>query len=274
MRRFRSWCLAAGALFAAGCIESKMVIHLKPDGSGTIISEDFFSPQATTMMTQFGAALAGTGTTAAASDPLGMFKDQIERKTKELGGRARLVNQEPATNATGWAGFRLTYTFDDIQQVSLPVGGSDAEPEEDDSKKPETFRVEFERGRPAVLRLLPPATAAKPAEVPPTAAPPPDANNAQMAAMMAPMMAGMRMAMEIRVNGTIVSAEGADVSADRRSVTLLDVAVDKLLGNAQAMQLMMNKGLSDSEKSRQLKQLNIAGVTITDPNRPIVIKFE
>ncbi len=92
--------------------------------------------------------------------------------------------------------------------------------------------------------------------------------------MMAPMLAGMRMAMEIRVDGKIVSAEGADVSADGRGVKLLDIAMDKLVGNAQAMQLLMNEKISESEKTRQLKQLNIAGVTLTDPSRPIVIKFE
>ncbi len=272
MHQVRPWILMAGALIAAGCIESRMVVHLKPDGSGTIVSEEFLSPQVTAMMTQFGQAVAGTGTTAAANDPLAVFKDQIERKTKELGGAARLQKQEAVTNSSGWAGFRLTYAFDDIRQVSLPVGGSGPEQDSEEQQPTENFRIEFERGRPTVLRLLPPAPTAKPSAPPPAAQPP--ENNAQMAAMMAPMMAGMRMSMELRVEGNIVGAEGAEINPDRRSVTLLDVAVDKLLGNAQAMQLLMDRSMSEAEKTRRLRELKIAGVTVSDSSRPIIIRFE
>ncbi|MCX7819103.1 MAG: hypothetical protein N2652_07855 [Kiritimatiellae bacterium] len=272
MRPWSLPALAALAVFSAGCIESRMVVHLKPDGSGTIVAEDCFSPQLTAMLTQFGQTVTGTGAVAGASDPLAMFKDQIERKTKDLGGHVRLVRKEPATNAAGWAGIRLTYAFDDIRQVMLPLGGAGQEEEED--KPSEHFRVEFERGRPAVLRLLPPAaTAAAPAGQT-TAPATPDANSAQMATMMAPMLAGMRIALELRFDGTVLGAEGAEVNADRRSVTLLDIAMDKLMGNPQAMQLMMNQSMPDSEKSRRLRELNIAGVRTVDPSRPVVIRFE
>lgn len=271
MYKPRNWGLLIVAATTIGCIESTMVIHLKSDGSGTVVAEECMSPQMTAMIAQFGQAVAGTGTVAAADDPLGMFKDQIERRTKELGGKVRLVKREPATNAAGWAGFRLTYAFDDICQLALPISGSGADQAEDDPKSATHFRVQFERGRPTVLRLLPPAVPAQPATEPVS---PVDVNNAQMATVMAPMMAGLRIATEIRFDGHIISAEGVEINPDRRSVTLFDIAMDKLFGNAQAMQVLMDRSISDIEKTRRLRSLNVAGVRVADTSRPIVVKFQ
>ena len=265
MKRTVAAGLAALAMLGAGCLESKMVVTVNKDGTGTIVSEDFMSPQMTGMMEQF--SQMGASTNAGAKpDPLAMFSDQIEKKGAELGGKAKLVKKEAKSNAAGWKGFALTYTFDDVTQVLLPIGGGDQEKDEK-----ENFKVEFTPGNRAVLKLVPPpqAPAAPAAE---EATPP--GMDAQMGAMMGPMLAGMRVSMEIRVNGSVVKSDAPNINADKKGVTIFDIPMDKLVGNPEAMKLLMNKKAPQTETMGKLAAMKLEGLKITDTSKPITIEFE
>ncbi len=268
-----NWIVVGAAALAAGCIESRTVVTVKNDGSGRIVVEEYMSPQLTAMMDQFKDTIApgATNKPATAADPLAMFADQIEKKNREFGGKARLEKREPAANAAGWKGFRLTYAFDDVRQVLLPLGTS---AEGDEEKPSDRMKVEFTPGRKAVLRLVPAADVDQPSGVSAAPASPPPEANPQMAAMMAPMFAGMRVSLAIAVDGRITRNDGGYVASDGKSVTLLDVPVDKLLGHAEAMKLMMDKSIGDAEKARLLAGLKIDGLQVTDVTRPVTIEFE
>ncbi len=272
--------LLALVVVSAGCVKSDTVVNLRKDGSGTIVVEELMSPQLVGML---GMAMqrpnAGQpGATAPAQmDPLAMFADQIERKAKEFGDRVQLVSKEPVTGEAGWKGYRLTFRFDDIRAVHLPINSTSAgDQEEQPAKKKENFTVEFRPGSRSALRLVPPKAPAEPSAPATAAAPTPAADpmQAQMATAMAPMLAGMRVTLRFAVDGRIVSAENATVSADRKSATVFDVPMDKLFGQSEAMTLMVNQSLSDSEKARRLANLKVDGITVADPTRPIVIEFE
>ena len=267
MKRMVAAGFAALAMLGAGCIESKMVVTVNKDGTGTIVSEDYMSPQMTGMMEQF--SQMGVATNAGAKpDPLAMFSDQIEKKGAELGGKAKLVKKEAKTNAAGWKGFALTYTFEDVTQVLLPIGGGDQEKDEK-----ENFKVEFTPGNRAVLKLVPPpVAAAAPAAAAEDATPP--GMDAQMGAMMGPMLAGMRVSMEIRVNGSVVKSDAANINADRKGVTIFDIPMDKLIGNPEAMKLLMNKQAPQTETMGKLAAMRLEGLKITDTSKPITIEFQ
>lgn len=269
MKRILTVGVAALAMLGAGCIESRMVVTVNKDGTGTLVTEDFMSPQMTGMMESFSQMGAVSNAAGATPDPLAMFADQIEKKGAELGGKAKLVKKEAKANAAGWKGFALTYAFDDVTQVLLPIGGGD---KEKDTK--ENFTVEFKTGSPAVLRLVPPpqAAAAKPSA--PSEADTPPGMDAQMGAMMGPMLAGMRLSMEIRVNGTIVKSDSPNLTADKKGVTIFDIPMDKLVGNPEAMKLLMNKSAPESEKMGKLAALKLDGIKVTDSTKPITIEFE
>lgn len=270
MKRMVAAGFAALAMLGAGCIESKMVVTVNKDGTGTIVSEDYMSPQMTGMMEQFSQMGAVSNATGGKADPLGMFADQIEKKGKELGGKAKLVKKEAKTNAAGWKGFGLTYSFEDVSQIFLPIGGGDQG--DDAESKKEQFKVEFKPGSRAVLKLVPPPpAAAKPAAAEEAA---PAGMDAQMGAMMGPMLAGMRVSMEIRVNGTIVKSDAQNITADKKGVTIFDIPMDKLVGNPAAMKLLMDKAAPESEKMGKLNALKVDGVKVTDTSKPITIEFE
>jgi len=265
MKRMVAAGLAALAMLGAGCLESRMVVTVNKDGTGTIVSEDYLSPQMTGMMEQFSQMGASTNA-GAKTDPLAMFADQIEKKGAELGGKAKLVKKEAKSNAAGWKGFALTYTFEDVTQVLLPIGGGDQEKDEK-----ENFKVEFKPGSRAVLKLVPPpkAPAAPAAE---EATPP--GMDAQMGAMMGPMLAGMRVSMEIRVNGSVVKSDASNINPDKKGVTIFDIPMDKLVGNPEAMKLLMNKKAPQTETMGKLAAMNLEGLKITDTSKPITIEFE
>lgn len=262
--------MAVLAAFGAGCIESNTVVQLKKDGSGGIVVEEYFSQQLTQMMemgSQMAAGAVGATNAAGAKtvDPLAMFKDAIEKKAEAL-GEVKLVSKVAKNNAAGWKGYVLTYSFADINKVKVAGGG---DPNESD-KGGDSWTCKFKPGSPASLTL---GSAQKPAEAKPAAEQPaqPEGMDAGAMAMMGPMFAGMHIRVAIDVDGKITKTNAEYPSADGKSVTLLDLTMDKLISNPAAMKILQAKG---ADQSAKLKALNIEGVKIADPSKPLEISFQ
>ncbi|MBP7275420.1 MAG: hypothetical protein KBA51_04370 [Kiritimatiellae bacterium] len=262
------------AAVLAGCVDMQSTVRLKPNGSGTLTMEQYFSPQMTSMMgSMAGMAEAMGGTTgetnapAAQPDPLAMFSDTIEQQIKSLGSSVKLEKKESATNAAGWKGFKLICSFEDINKVNLHnVGASDASGEGEESEE-KPMSITFTPGKPAKLVIIEPETPAVAAE--PEAAPEGMDPQAMMQ-MMAPMMAGMRMRMVIEVDGKIVKTNAKYVEGNR--VTLADVSMDKVMANAEGGKLIAS-AQNDPAAMTKLAALNIEGVKI-NTEKTLEIEFE
>ncbi len=272
----RSMALLAAASLT-GCIESETRIVVKKDGSGTILQEQYFSPQLTGMMegvAGMGAAMGGqTNAPAKPSDPLAMFSDQIEKSMKEFGEGVTLKTKEAKTNAKGWKGYKLTFAYTDVRKLKISTKeGADAGggPGEEAAKPKPTSKIEFTPGPKAVLKLIPPPKEPK-AAAPADATPPGQPDADAMAGMMAPMMAGMRLMMVIEVDGKITKTNASKVEGNK--VTMADVQMDKIASNPEAMKLMM-KAKDDPESEKKLAAMKLEGVHVEDPEKTVEIEFQ
>lgn len=113
------------SLCATSCIRTSMVVEVKKDGSGKIISRYYFSPQMLALVDQLG-ALPQVGGTAQPGPDLGAIRElarpdetSLKEDAKNLGDGVRYASHEEGKDTEGWEGYTVTYEFDDITKVHL-----------------------------------------------------------------------------------------------------------------------------------------------------------
>ena len=204
---------------------------------------------------------------APAADPLASFKSDIEKRAAGFGPGAKLVSQKAQSNAKGWKGYAITLRFDDVTKLQLSMGGGD-EAGGPGGEKPRPMTIVFRKGpKPAVMFQTPPAPKAAPA---PAAAAGP---NLMPSEAMGPMLAGMRMALLVEVDGKIVRTNSRYPRGERR-VALLDLPMDKVMANPQGAALIGSNAAQGPDSLRKLWNLNIDGVAIEDLERGVAIEWE
>ena len=284
MRRlFGSLALVVFVVVTTGCINSAALIKVKADGSGTVEQTLLMNVQALeTMAKTMGAAMgAKEGEVKAGEKP--SFKDifkeaELKKMAEELGGGVRLVSVTPLSQ-NGLEGARLLFAFDDINKIGidpanmggggmgekrdyafaltrLPNGVSrlvvNAPPDRDEEDDEEDEDEETEEDEDK-------EDAAKPEDVSP-----------EMQAMVKQMFAGMRFALDVEVQGTIVSTSSDYVSGSR--VTILEVDFDELLKQEAALKQLPKLGPNMNPAVAMAALKGIKGLKMSPP--PITIEFK
>jgi len=281
--------LMAAACVAAmtmGCIQDQKILKLNRDGSGTLVEEIYMSPQLTGMMEQMTAGMAqamgqaGAADKAkakAALDPLAMFKTDIEKRAAELGPGVKLVSSQAKTNDKGWKGYIVTFSFADINKLNLTMGGKNegggGGMESGKKKKEEPMLLEFRKSpQPAIMfrqkataKAAPKATESGAAEAMPGA-------EAMPAAMLAPMLQGMRINFIVEVDGKITRTNSHYKQGDNR-IVLMDMQMDKVLASPEGAKLI-GGGQDDPALLNKIRDLKIPGLAIEDMERGIAIEWQ
>lgn len=256
----RMWRMAAGMsvlLLAAGCLESDTVLRVERDGSGTVVVNAYFSPQITQMLSGMSASMGGE---EAPADPIeAMIKD----RSSEMGEGVTLVRSERKQNAQGWQGYQAEYRFPDIRKIRLQPGQPPGSGTPDES---DLLGFDFTPGDRATLTVRLPAAEEdeEPAEA---------VNEEQMQAMW-PMMKsffeGMRMTFSVQPASPILETNGRFLSDDRTSLTLVDLAMDRVMENEQAIKILQRQS---SDGMKRLAELGIDAARIETPGKKITVTF-
>lgn len=108
---------AAAALALPSCLQNETTIHLKKDGSGTIVEETVFGAQMMAMLGQM-AAFGAPG-----EDPLAdlVSEEKATERASQLGEGVTFVKAEKIER-NGGKGARITYAFQDISAVRIAAG--------------------------------------------------------------------------------------------------------------------------------------------------------
>lgn len=282
MNRFLA-CITAclTALFLTGCIENAVLVELNPDGTGTMTVRTLGSPE----ISQNGDM-----------DFMAGMKSDLENAEK-YGEGVSLLSVTETSNKSGWKGYMAKYAFEDITKVTLQANEMEQEDENGGSTSMDmendiNYRFDFTPGPPAVLKLVPLVDGEEPSadgvvsgaqdeedpfamagleesDAGPGMAGMADGMATAMMASMAPMMKGMRISYLVKVNGEILETN-AEHQPRENTVLVMDMKVDKLLSDAEAM-AQMESGI---EGLSQLAATNHPGLTIQDPSEPLVITFQ
>jgi len=116
------------SLIFTSCVRTSTVVRVKKDGTGSIVSRYYFSPQMLAMIKQLeglGGALEGAGGGAGGPD-LGLIGDMatpdeesLRKDAANYGEGVRYTKHEPGKDDEGWEGYSVTYDFDDIRKVRI-----------------------------------------------------------------------------------------------------------------------------------------------------------
>jgi len=268
--------IAALAISLSACIEERLIVKVKKDGSGIVehysynSMEDAMGGFLSGLMEQEGLEGAEEAIDAKTK---GEFDDAyFEKFASDMGEGVAVKNYELGSNGAGMKGYHATYTFDDINNIAVKMRenmGEEGQGEElADQKDAFTQQPDFSM-QDGVLRIKIPhqydPNAAK------SSGKADDISNMppQMMGMMAAMLQGMRIAISIEGIDTIKETNAHH--RDGNKIVLTDIQMDKLASNLEALQKM---GDIDSLPREEMQALADAtdGMDI-DLQEEIVIRF-
>ena len=136
MTRRISLALLAFACASSGCLRSATTIHLRPDGSGTILQETAMTSQTLDLMQSLGSA------DPAATPKTEFFTEEAARKAAATMG-VTFISGEPYKTGD-LRGYRARFAFDDISKVVVNLDSSGSPLTEAERKDP-LFVFTFDR---------------------------------------------------------------------------------------------------------------------------------
>ncbi|RBP44303.1 hypothetical protein DES53_104122 [Roseimicrobium gellanilyticum] len=240
--------LAAVALGLTSCFEAKSVVTVNKDGSATVEETTLLGAQLKAMLG--GAGANDPGNPAAGLKEMVPDKAKAEERAKELGEGVTVKSHEEVTLPDGRGGVKVTYAVPDINKLKYSPLTSKNPESSKEPQRPMTFK--FEGG---TLTVISPDDKPKNPDAPKKPQIPKEQMAAQVA-MMKPMVAGMRMTVELKGASGIASSDATHVNGD--TVTFFDVEFDKLLEKPEVFGEMMESGdnLTQAEVAEKFKGVN------------------
>ncbi|BCU76358.1 hypothetical protein [Luteolibacter sp. LG18] len=242
----------ATALGLTSCFQSETVIHLKKDGSGTIVEETFLGEQMKAMMAQMSAIGGGEGD-AKAKDPLAdsFSEEKAKAKAASLGEGVSLDKVEKV-NANGKDGYRVTYKFTDINKVKFDPGDAtdSMKPpgaDEGEKKKSDPITFAYAGGKLTIKMPKPEGKKDKPEAKEGEGED--DAQDAQQEAMMKQMFADMKITVKLTADGGIEKTDATHASGD--SITLMEMDFGKLMKDPTAFKKLQKANPETPEEIEQ-----------------------
>lgn len=237
MRCFKLVMAGVISCLLAGCFQVATVVHVNPDGSGTVEERVLLSKKLIAQLDAMFQGFAGEG----GEKPKGLeiFEpDKLKDQAASMGEGVTYLSGEKVESAD-YTGYAAMYAFTDITRLRLNNTSSDAMGAASGGRKaaalPMTFR--FSKGSPSTLTVVHPRektaesvgtrTSAEPASSPATPAEPPGEELKKLAEL----FMGLKFQLAVEVNGTIVSTNATH--RDGQRLTLVDFDLAKL-GNAAA----------------------------------------
>lgn len=271
MRRVRPLLLLVVfvAVAASGCISVTNIVRVKPNGSGTVELTFLVN---TALFKQSSGMLGGGGSIEGKSTM--PSADDVAKEISKMKG-VRLVSQTPVKQGE-FDGSKVLLAFDDVNQVSVSEGvpGQSAKPDPKDEVK---FSMAKQPDGTSLLAISFPdrpgealqggGDAKGPSK--PTQKPSPE-----VLKMISGFFKGMRMTIAVDVDGTLVRTSSPYVEGNR--VTLLDIDVERLVSNPEALDRMGTFSLGPDTSITQLREAlaktGVTGIKVNDPKVTIEMR--
>lgn len=259
MRFARLLPVVCAAVLCAGCLSSSAVIHVNPDGSGTITNTVLLKAAAMEMLK---AAPSGEEKKDPAAS---MFtEDKLRAELPRMGEGVTFESVQPLKQPN-WEGAKITYAFKDISKVRFNLR-SDMMEQAGGNPDVVTFRFTRATGvAPAKLTILMPqpdlekakATAEAEAQKMPDLAKDDSALGKAMLEQFKLMFDGMRLTVAVDVAGPLVRTNAEHVSGS--TITLFDMDFSEMMKSGfddmEAFDSITSGGMTMAEAREKLKQV-------------------
>ncbi|NTW54280.1 MAG: hypothetical protein HGB15_05915 [Chlorobaculum sp.] len=242
-------------LTLSGCIQMHTTVHVKKDGSGTIEQKMLF----TGMLSEIMNSPDEGGEPG--KEPAPPSEKQLSEMAAEFGPEVKAVGVKKIDNRKQ-QGFAVTYAFDDIDKVRIgnaqqmtmnhSADSTAVKPEGTGTQKPETwFTFAMKRGANPELIISKQSdinASSRKISASDSKSKPSPKEQTQMLDMIKPFLKGLKMSMEVIVDGRVVRSDASYRIGNR--ITLYSMDFDKILARPD---LLTGKyeGMSDKEFTRK-----------------------
>jgi hypothetical protein len=279
--------------FFHGCVQDTTVIHVKPDGSGTIEETTLFSNSMLELMESFSDSMAVSETPKndqakkdmakekTRDDLLAKMVKDAEMRAATFGKAVTFISAKPVKAESG-SGYTALYAFQDINLVKVnqnpsdKVDGQKAEKSESPPKE-EFLLFQFTKGSPAKLVISFPSQKDIVGDTPS----PPDTPKAdedltrkgedpQASEMMKNLFQDMRVKISLHCEGAIVTTNAT--YREDSTVTLMEMDFGKIMSNAALLHKLNTVKPQSIEETKALLK-NVEGLKI-ETNNPVTIEFK
>jgi hypothetical protein len=286
--------------FFHGCVQDTTVIHVKPDGSGTIEETTLFTNSMLELMESFSDSMAVSETPkedqakkdTAKSEPLTgkaktrddllakMVKD-AEMRAATFGKAVTFISAKPIKAESG-SGYSALFAFQDINLVKVNQNPSDKlngqKAEKNESPPKEEFLLfQFTKGSPAKLVISFPSQKEIVGDTPSAPdTPKADADSThkgedpRASEMMKNLFQDMKVKISLHCEGTIVATNAT--YRENSTVTLIEMDFGKIMSNADLLHKMNTVKPQSIEETKALLK-NVEGLKI-ETNNPVTIEFK
>jgi hypothetical protein len=286
--------------FFHGCVQDTTVIHVKPDGSGTIEETTLFSNSMLELMESFSDSMAVsetpkddqakkdmakieplTGKERTRDDLLAKMVKDAEMRAATFGKAVTFISAKPVKAESG-SGYTALYAFQDINLVKVnqnpsdKVDGQKAEKSESPPKE-EFLLFQFTKGSPAKLVISFPSQKDIVGDAPiPPDTPKADADSTrrgedpQATEMMKNLFQDMKVKISLHCEGAIITTNAT--YREDSTVTLIEMDFGKIMSNAALLHKLNTVKPQSMEETKALLK-NVEGLKI-EANNPVTIEFK
>lgn len=288
MRPYTSIVAAAAVLLLfTGCIETHLLVSVRPDGSGTLretvkLNSEVLAPmmELAQAMNQ-GDAEEGAEAPPPPPPPDIFAEEEIRAKASTFGEGVRFLSYE-RIEADGKSGYTAEFAFSNINALKLNSNPGAALPAmpgqvvDEAGDADDMVLFTFTKGKPSRLIIRPPAMDSKDETEHAETAETPAAEDAQDGAdeaaseEMKKIFSDMRVSIRVHVDGDIVGTNAS--FRDGSTITILDIDFSKLMENEETVKQLE---AMDDLTPAQMKELvsKIPGITF-DSADEIEVSFK
>jgi hypothetical protein len=261
--------LVAAAVVSSGCLTASTIVRVSPAGSGTLEQTVMIDKAA---LGPLMGMLGGEGTTKKTGGGTfdEMFSEaEAERMAARMGEGVKVVSRRTITEADREGGIVL-FSFEDITKLKVQAtpsqkgeggGGPDKLTFSRDADGLATLKIMMPEPTPEEVDKTKDQVAEKTGEVSP-----------EQLEMVKTLMQGMRVAMAVEVEGTLVRTSSPFVEGNR--VTVFDFDFGQLVNDPEGLKLMASQPptgpMSFDEMTRLMKQ--VKGIKYSGPELTIEFK--
>ncbi|MGZ6224969.1 MAG: hypothetical protein ACXWMH_05630 [Syntrophales bacterium] len=282
----------------SGCIQDTIVVHVKPNGSGTIDETSLLSNSMFDVMESVAGSMTGPSkeggmqdnkdaTKGGSQEEAKQTRDDViarmvkvaEKRADSFGAKVKFISAKPVKTDTG-SGYNAVYAFQDINEVRIsqnPGTSMDGEKtQRSDSPRDEYILFKFIEGLSSKLIVTLPAqreTASDKSSVQDSGKAVQGRLNKETSAQAPEMMKNffpdLKIKISLQFEGTIINTNAT--YRDGSTVTLIEMDIGKIISNGELFKQMLAINVQSVGETKALYK-NIEGLKF-ETNNPVTVEF-
>ncbi|MGZ3608346.1 MAG: hypothetical protein ACXU9J_10555 [Syntrophales bacterium] len=271
----------------SGCIQDTIVVHVKPNGSGTIDETSLLSNSMFDVMESVAGSMTGPSKEGGSQEEAKQTRDDViarmvkvaEKRADTFGAKVKFISAKPVKTDTG-SGYNAVYAFQDINEVMInqnPGTRMDGEKtQRSDSLRDEYILFKFIEGLSSKLIVTLPAqreTASDKSSAQDSGKAVQGRLNKETSAQAPEMMKNFFQDLKIKISlqfeGTIINTNAT--YRDGSTVILIEMDIGKIISNGELFKRMLAINLQSVGETKALYK-NIEGLKF-ETNNPVTVEF-